>query len=115
MALKIKQGDAYGVPISAKLNGAPLNMADVDTVELTVGDGKETLYVRKTYPGEVELREIDEKLFLILPITQEEAFTMPSNGAVAFDMRVMLNGGAVIGARKMVYVTVLDALSEEVL
>lgn len=115
MALTIKQGDAYSIPASAKLNGEPLNMADVDTVELTVGDGKETVYVRKTYPGEVELREIDNKLFLILPITQEEAFTMPSNGAVAFDMRVMLNGGAVIGARKMVYVTVLDALSEEVL
>ena len=115
MALTIKQGDAYGVPISAKLNGSPLNMADVDTVELTVGDGKETLYVRKTYPGEVELREIDDKLWLILPITQEETFTFPVSAAVAVDMRVMLSGGAVIGARKMVYVTVLDALSGEVL
>lgn len=114
MALTIKQGDAYSIPASAKLNGEPLNMADVVKVEFTFGDGKETIYARKTFPEEVTLVEIDGGLWLMVPLTQEETFSFPV-GAVAMDMRVYFAGGSVKGAKKMQYITVLDALSEEVL
>lgn len=113
--MTIKQGDAYSIPVSAKLNGEPLNMVDVVNVEFTFGDGGSTIYTRKTFPEEVALVEIDGGLWLMVPLTQEETFAFPANSAVAMDMRVYFAGGAVKGAKKMQYITVLDALSEEVL
>ena len=114
MALTIKQGDAYSIPVSATLNGSALNLADVLMIEFTFGDGKETIYTRKTFPEEVTLVDIDGGLWLMVPLTQEETFSFPV-GAVAMDMRVYFAGGSVKGAKKMQYITVLDALSEEVL
>lgn len=113
--INIKQGDAYSIPVSAKLNGSPLNLAEVAKIEFTLGDGDGTIYARKLYPGEVTVDEIEGGLWLMLPLTQEETFAMPADGAVAFDMRVYFNGGDVKGAKSMQYIPVLDALSEEVL
>ena len=115
MALTIKQGDAYSIPVSANLNGSALNLADVLMIEFTFGDGKETIYTRKTFPEEVTLVEIDGGLWLMVPLTQEDTFAFPAGVAVAMDMRVYFSGGSVKGAKKMQYITVLDALSEEVL
>lgn len=37
MAIKIKQGDAYAVPIQVRLNGELINADDVEAVEFCVG------------------------------------------------------------------------------
>ena len=49
MATKIKQGDAYSLPVQIKLNGSLINADDVETVEFCLGDG-----LRKLYPGDVK-------------------------------------------------------------
>ena len=49
MAIKIKQGDAYAVPIQVRLNGELINADDVEAVEFCVGDALRKLY--PTSPG----------------------------------------------------------------
>lgn len=107
MANWIKQGDAFSLPVAAKLNGEYLNIADVDTVEFYIGD------VRKLYPGDVTY-DTDDSVFLV-PLTQEETFRFPANGSVAVDVRVKFVGGDVLGPKNMTYVPVFDARSEEVI
>ena len=38
MATKIKQGDAYALPIQIRLNGELINADDVEAVEFTLGE-----------------------------------------------------------------------------
>lgn len=114
MALTIKQGDAYSIPVSATLNGSALNLADVLMIEFTFGDGDGTVYTRKLYPDVVTTQTIDGSLFLMVPLTQEETFAFPI-GAVGLDERVYFVGGDVKGVAKPQWITVVDAFSEEVL
>ena len=46
MATKIKQGDAYALPIQIRLNGELIGVEDVEAAEFCLGDG-----LRKLYPG----------------------------------------------------------------
>lgn len=105
MATRIKQGDAYSLPVDIRLNGEPVNIADVSEVEFVFGDG-----LRKLYPGTVAYSAADSVFYL--PLTQDETFAFPANSSVTLDIRVKFNGGNVIGIQRMIGVGVADATSE---
>lgn len=106
MALTFKQGDAFVLPLSGKLNGTAVAAADIETLELMLGD------LRKTYPGDMSYDAESGKF--LLPLTQEETFAFDP-GTHEYDLRIALRGGSVIGLRKKGKFSVVDALSEEVL
>ena len=103
----LKQGDAYGIPVAITLDGVPLDIEEVDTVEVCIGT------LRKVYPGEVTYD--DESGKFSFPVTQEETFSMKEGGAVPVDIRVKFASGEVIGARGVQYMPVFEAISGEVL
>ncbi len=107
MAAWMKQGDAYFLPVRVTLGSGALTIGDVTAAEFMVGD------VRRMYPGEVRY-DGDDGCFYV-PLTQEETFKFPANGVVSVDVRVKFNGGNVAGARRIAYINVVDAVSEEVL
>lgn len=107
MAVKIKQGDAVSVPVNLELNGEATDLAEIEQVEFFIGG------YRKLYPGEVSYDET-EKCFYV-PVTQEETFLWPENTSITIDARIKFHGGNVQGAEKQRYITVIDAVSEEVL
>lgn len=107
MAAKIKQGDAVNVPVKLELNGEALNLAEVEQAEFFIGG------FRKLYPGEVSYDETEACFYV--PVTQEESFSWPENTSITVDARVKFRGGCVQGAEKLRYITVTDAVSEEVL
>ena len=105
----IKQGDAYDLRIALDLNGEALTAEDLPLlhcVEFMLGDG-----VRKVWP--------EEGGFLngafLMPLTQADTFSLEDGETVEFDARIHFVGGAVVGLKKKLRVTVSDALSEEVL
>ena len=108
MAIKIKQGDAYAVPIQVRLNGELINADDVEAVEFCVGDA-----LRKLYPEDVSYETGNNTFYL--PLTQQETFAFPANGSVALDVRVKFTGGDVIGVLRPDAFAVYDAASEVVL
>ena len=108
MATKIKQGDAYALPIQIRLNGELINADDVDTVEFTLGEA-----LRKLYPGDVTYEPGDNTFYL--PLTQADTFSVPANGSVTLDIRVKFTGGDVIGVLRPDALAVYDATSEVVL
>ncbi len=105
MSLKIKQGDAYAVPLDILLEGESVAPEDASVIEVYVGD------VRKTYPGEISY--LDGKYYF--PLTQAETFAMAENSQVDVDLRVKFSGGDVIGVTKKGVVVVVDATSEVIL
>lgn len=107
MAVKIKQGDAVSVPVEIELNNEDLDIAEIEEVEFYLGG------FRKVYPGDVTY-DTTNKLFYI-PVTQEESFSWPENTSITVDARVKFKGGNVQGAEKQRYMTIIDAVSEEVL
>ncbi|MBQ7459835.1 MAG: hypothetical protein IJP67_07040 [Oscillospiraceae bacterium] len=104
----IKQGDAYSIAVRAELNGESLNMAEVESVEVMIGEN-----IRKVYPGDISYD--DENETLLVPVTQEETFSLTAGSTAPVDLRVKFIGGSVIGARRMIYVATNDALSEAIL
>ena len=108
MAVVIKQGDAYGIALEIQLNGTTLSDADVEKVEVFVGDG-----IRKLYPGQITY--VNELGCFSVPVTQEETFTLPENERIRVDVRVQFPGGMVLGVIDTLKVKVADAISEEVL
>ena len=96
MAIRIKQGDAYSVPVLIRLNGEPVDIDEVAEVEFTFGDG-----MRKLFPQEVQYNSADGCFYL--PLTQDETFAFPANG------------GDVVGVQRMESLAVADASSEVVL
>ena len=104
MATAIKQGDAYGLPMALTLDGTALNLSDVDTVEVCIGEG-----VRKLYPGEITYSPEDG--YFYIPLTQAETFSMEADSTVQIDVRVKFRGGNVIGCQQMVQASVVDAVS----
>lgn len=107
MALKIKQGDAYAIPVAIEFDGAPLNPADVSVVEFVIGG------IRKLYPDDVQYDRTDG--YFYLPLTQEETFSFEADGSVELDIRVKYASGDVEGIQKHIGISVVDAVSEEVL
>ena len=61
MATKIKQGDAYALPIQIRLNGELIGVEDVEAAEFCLGDG-----LRKLYPGDVSYEAGDNTFYLPL-------------------------------------------------
>ena len=108
MAIRIKQGDGYSVPILLRLNGEPVDIDEVAEVEFTFGDG-----LRKLFPQDVQYNTADSCFYL--PLTQAETFAFPANGSVSLDIRVKFVGGDVIGVKRMESFAVADASSEAVL
>ncbi len=108
MAIRIKQGDGYSVPILLRLNGEPVDIDEVAEVEFTFGDG-----LRKLFPQDVQYNTADSCFYL--PLTQAETFAFPANGSVSLDIRVKFVGGDVIGVQRMESFAVADASSEAVL
>lgn len=105
--MKIKQGDAYAIPIEIKLNGDKIDVSEIETVEFCIGT------LRKLYPETVVYEAADG--YFYLPLTQAETFAMEGDSAVRLDIRVKFEGGDVEGVEKPVFITVVSAVSEEVL
>lgn len=108
MATKIKQGDAYALPIQIRLNGELIGVEDVEAAEFCLGDG-----LRKLYPGDVSYEAGDNTFYL--PLTQSDTFSFQANGSVSLDIRVKFTGGDVIGVLRPETLAVYDAASEVVL
>ena len=108
MATEIKQGDANGVAQEIKLKSKALTATAVETVKVYVGDS-----IRKLYPDEITYYETLGSF--IVPVTQEETFTLPEGETVRVDVRVQFPGGMVLGVIDELKVRVADAISEEVL
>lgn len=108
MATKIKQGDAYALPIQIRLNGELIGVEDVEAAEFCLGDD-----LRKLYPGDVSYEAGDNTFYL--PLTQSDTFSFPANGSVSLDIRVKFTGGDVIGVLRPETLAVYDAASEVVL
>ena len=73
MAIRIKQGDQYSVPILIRLNGETVDIDELAEVEFTFGDG-----TRKLWPQDVQYNSADNCFYL--PLTQEETFAFPAGG-----------------------------------
>lgn len=104
MALTIKQGDAYKLPIKVNLNGAAVDINAVEKVEFVLGG------ITKLYPNEVEYVNGE----FLYPLTQENSFSF-EEGSVDLDIRVKFVGGNVQGIPNKIVVTVNDAESEAIL
>lgn len=108
MVLKIKRGDECALAVRVLLGGQEVAVDDVDTAEFCLGRR-----LRKLYPGEAEY-SASEGAFL-LPLTQEETFSLPPDTALPLDVRVKFVNGDVLGSTHMGAVVVYDAISEVVL
>lgn len=106
VAIYVKQGDAYSLPVEIRMNDEALRVADVETVEFYIGG------LRKVYPGDVGYSE--ENGVFELPLTQQETFDWEADSTVELDIRIKYVNGIVQGIvpRK---VNVIDAISTEVL
>ena len=107
MAMKIKQGDAYAIPVAIEWQEEPLNTADVAAIEFVIGG------IRKLYPGEVSYDAADG--YFYLPLTQADTFSFEADSSVELDIRVKFSGGDVEGIKRILNIPVIDAISEEVL
>ena len=108
MATRIKQGDAYAIPVRLRLDGELIDAQEVEAVEFCLGDA-----LRKLYPEDVSYEPGNNTFYL--PLTQQETFAFPANGSVALDVRVKFTGGDVIGVLRPDAFAVYDAASEVVL
>ncbi len=105
MAVNIKQGDAYSLPVQIRLGGAALDIDNVELVEFCVGGT-----LRKLFPEDVRYDNGTQTFYL--PLTQGETFSFQENAAVQMDVRVKFLGGAVLGLRRPGTIAVRDAISE---
>lgn len=101
------QGDSYGVVIKiVDASGSVVTDATVSDLEIKIG------HLRKTYKkGEVVYDSV--MLRWIVPLTQEETFSLPAM-RVKGQMRVAWIGGGVEGA-SLGYVDITESTSKEVL
>ena len=107
MAITIKQGDAFAMPIKVSINGAPVAAGDVTSVEFMFGD------VRKTYPEDGYYNAEDGSFYIRLK--QEDTLALPADDTIMLDTRVKFNDGSVVGVTKMTPIMIVDATSEVVI
>ena len=74
--MKIKQGDAYSIPIRVRLNGELIAPENVAAAEFYIGG------YRKLYPSEVTYSASDG--YFYIPVTQEESFSWAESSSRAF-------------------------------
>ena len=87
MAVAIKQGDQYYIPILLKNGKTVITDNDVLVVEAILGG------IRKTYPEQILFSDGAFQF----PVTQQETFGL-TDGTKHFEVRVKFNSGDVVGA-----------------
>lgn len=102
--IRIKQGDAYALPLRILVDGQDVAAEDVQVVEFMVGR-----YIRKTWPEEATY---EDGRFL-LPLGQKETFALKAGEELPLDVRVKFKGDDVIGTTTACTVRVIDAQSTE--
>ena len=107
MVIKLKRGDECVIPVKIKVNGGNLPAGDVELAEFMTGS------VRKVYPGEAAYD--GESGCWLVPLTQEDTFSLPEDEGVRFDVRVKFKGGCVIGTQKVTVAAVSGSLSDRVI
>lgn len=104
METRVKQGDAYALPVEIMAGEEALDVSSVEAVEFCIGP------LRKVYPAEVSY----ENGAFRIPLSQEETFAFRAGSRVGFDVRVKYTGGSVQGIEPM-KIDVIGSLSKEVL
>ena len=110
MAIFIKPGDAFYLPVTLRCGGAMLtDPTALDTVEISLGA------LRKLWcaDGSGTVRLEDGTFFM--PISQTESFAMPAGGVLPLDVRVKFAGGGVLGSLRPQRVYVRETTSGEVI
>lgn len=109
MALTIKKGDAYPIPMVVKLNGQVIDdgtIYSVETVEICLQDLKKEW--KADGSGEVEY----ENGVFYFPLSQSESFAIRA-GKVKLDTRVKTINGWVQGDQTMETITVQPTISRK--
>lgn len=107
MAIVIKQGDRYALPVAVAVDGQKITeelLYTVDTVEFYLGDN--LMEYRADGSGGVTFANGD----FLLPLTQPMTFSLRA-APVPLDIRVKLTTGEVIGLEQKLTVTVAEARS----
>ncbi len=107
MAIKLKQGDEFALPVKISVNGAPLPVGEAERVEFMLGP------VRKLWPEDAEYD--GESGEFRVRFTQEDTFSLPADDGIRLDVRVKFRGGTVIGTQRLTALVSVDALSETVI
>lgn len=100
--MMIKNGDAYALPFTVKLDGVTMEPPDIETVEVFLGRN------RKVYPGDIVFDENERKF--LLEVSQRESFDLRRE-ETEIDARVKFSGGDVIGIKMPIPVRVAAARS----
>lgn len=80
------QGDAYSIDVNISLQGKPVDISDIELVEITL------INRAKVYPGEVTYSDGA----FHYPVTQEETMNFPP--LCSMQVRVKFTSGDVIGS-----------------
>ena len=104
METRVKQGDAYALPVEIMAGEEALDVSSVEAVEFRIGN------LRKVYPEEV----FYAGGAFYVPLSQEETFSFRTMADVWFDLRIKYTNGTVQGIEPM-KIDVIQSLSREVL
>ena len=114
--LKIKEGDTYILKMPITINKELVNINDIDIIEFTFenvskfygtyNDGQQEIVGDVTYDDE-------NKLFLI-PLSQEETFSLANNSYIAYEGRIKFKDGKVKSSKTYVG-TLCPTISKKVL
>lgn len=102
--MKIMQGDAYGIPMTIKLNGAAISPEDVEDVEITLGN------TPKHYLGGGVTFDNGAWAY---QLGQLESFRLRDQADV--QVRVKLLDGTTVIGKKLHAVNIEESKSKEVL
>lgn len=102
MTNQISQGDQYSIAMAIKFNGEPVDIHNVEKVEITLHNRT------KLYPEEVAF---SDGVFLY-PVTQEETFSLPR--IVEAQVRIKFKNANVYTSPTK-QVDVIRSLSKEIL
>lgn len=108
MATKVKQGDQYALPVRLWANKDVVDPDEIEVAEFMIG-GERHLYPT----GDVTYDAVSRSF--LVPMTQEQTFAYEAGSMIDVDLRVKFTGGDVVGAKRMDQISIVDAISEEVL
>lgn len=102
--MDIMQGDAYSIPITIKSDGAEIDSAVVEAVEIIIG------FIKKVYPGEITFNNGAWHF----PLRQEESAKL-SRGRTSVQVRVKFHDGNVVGMKHDAAVNVKESRSKVII
>ena len=105
--MALKKGDTYNLPITLSISGSILGIDGVDTVEFMFDT------IRKVYSDTSEDGVTFDTDHFIVPLTQEETFSLQDKQA-RYQARVKFDTGEVKGS-PIKKCNVYDSISREVL